>query len=679
MGQSEFFTVDQVLKELQIDRERLTQLIREGEITAYPSEAGKFKFLKSDVLDYKARIMGQDTISVHENDVELLDQIASESEVIPPEPDTIIEDKDLQPLLSMGSDDEIATMVADHEAQAGEEVNPMLELGGTPDEVESLAQEEHAAQVGDEKDFGDEEHLRAPDNFDELPKGKAKDDGTPEDQMLDISDEQLGEQYLAEMQQEIKDENETGELQFEHNEGDQFMETGEVLSESIQHPVRKLPADKEAEDLALYQSESRGPVEVEPIKHETHIQDEVDFNEEQPSPEEGVGVAEAELGEELTVESGSKTKFLIGIAVLLAICLGSGFVLFDPLKLGFTAKPVDMYAVALEKAEIQYDAFGQIQAVQFNLISPNAGTIVNLQPVNQTIAAQQALAMLRQEVPEYQAAQAAKAAAAASLQKTKAPIEALDKFRRTTANRQFLTDLQKAGTDRKKLADVAKKYVRQYAEYNRLAVAATAATKAKTEAAKKLQEADDQLAKFPNPYQEVPVVAMDGGKIVEWKVQENAQVEQASVLAVLEAANTLELKLMIPSTQAPVWEQGQEIILVHQGQPIKLNIKQIQATDTQYQVMGTLATLNVDEKVQFSYAKSEDMLIIPSESVYTEAGASYVFAIQENKLVKQSIQTKPIWNDSTKLAVISGLKVGDQIVKTQDLQLKEGDKVKIKQ
>jgi len=242
-----------------------------------------------------------------------------------------------------------------------------------------------------------------------------------------------------------------------------------------------------------------------------------------------------------------------------------------------------------------------------------------------------------------------------------------------------LTDLQKAGTDRKKLADVAKKYVRQYAEYNRLAVAATAATKAKTEAAKKLQEADDQLAKFPNPYQEVPVVAMDGGKIVEWKVQENAQVEQASVLAVLEAANTLELKLMIPSTQAPVWEQGQEIILVHQGQPIKLNIKQIQATDTQYQVMGTLATLNVDEKVQFSYAKSEDMLIIPSESVYTEAGASYVFAIQENKLVKQSIQTKPIWNDSTKLAVISGLKVGDQIVKTQDLQLKEGDKVKIKQ
>lgn len=70
----EFYSFDEVLKELQVEREELQKLVEDGEIKAY-REGDKIKFLQEEINDFKSSRMDLPTIAVapDKEDIKVLD------------------------------------------------------------------------------------------------------------------------------------------------------------------------------------------------------------------------------------------------------------------------------------------------------------------------------------------------------------------------------------------------------------------------------------------------------------------------------------------------------------------------------------------------------------------------------------------------------------------------------
>lgn len=100
MGQ-EFYSVNDVLKELQIEREELDALVEEGEVEAYREE-GEIKFLKKAIDMFKLRKMDQPTLAVQHSEGN------GQPILIPEEIDDDFMESDVspEPILAMEEDGE---------------------------------------------------------------------------------------------------------------------------------------------------------------------------------------------------------------------------------------------------------------------------------------------------------------------------------------------------------------------------------------------------------------------------------------------------------------------------------------------------------------------------------------------------------------------------------------------
>ncbi len=81
--------------------------------------------------------------------------------------------------------------------------------------------------------------------------------------------------------------------------------------------------------------------------------------------------------------------------------------------------------------------------------------------------------------------------------------------------------------------------------------------------------------------------------------------------------------------------------------------------------------------IRINTEKTENVLTIPVETVFTDAGENYVFVYNaEKKTVVKRAVTLGIGSD-TVYEVLDGIKVGEQIVMNPKTALQDGDKIAV--
>ncbi len=690
MGQPKYYSVEQVLKELQIDHEQLQKLISEGEITPQ-REGNRFKFLESDILQYKAQRMESSNLIANENnDVDIIEQITgNEGEIITADADDIVPTDEVQPLLNLSND------VDEKDAQLEEQFEALLDMG------KDAVQEELPESSEDEKNIlkeMEDERLHAADNpmdfaqLDEQPVEVSEDSieeandknasGVPSDQMLEISDQELDDAYLADLQKEIK-ENDTGELKFENVEGESFMETGEVLSESAKD--RRLPADKDVEELFANEFDGN-----ENFKSQTHIKDEVDLNEEPGNDEDVLGVAKTEFEGAGSEIPGSKTKVLVGV-ILLALLggIGSSFVFWDPLQiLGFSGKPVNVIQASLENINAHAEVIGEVGFLEIPVQAANKGQIQEMAEIDKNLEQGTQLFKILVENLEYNTLVLQKQELEQAPNNLLAAQKAYTSFVAIPTNKNLPTiqkNLQSKDPKIKNATFAAlqkEPYKTLYPKYLELYNAYLAANKAKQEAGPKLKAVNEQL-KTTKQFSEVVITAPENGKVKTWFVRPNSPVTPDTVVATFQSNIQMNVALPIPKEDANNYSVGTTATFLHAGQDLSFIVQKADEIDDLVKIATVIAmtdsqTLSKDTNDQycFAYPKSVSAVVLPKDVIYSEGSNSYILLAREGKVAKQNIQVQPIWKDESKV-LAKGINDKDWIIVTKDPELKEGIRVKV--
>lgn len=701
MAQPEYLSIDQVCKELQITKVDLQRLISDGDI-APVQIGGQMKFSASVVAEYKERKMEQPTITAH--GVESAEPMALEE----------IENPDAA-VFSMGADDnflsetenpktEAVTALEDHPDQGlalGDELGfqPGAELGEEqPSEVEEIPSATEAEPLGElpdeilsDKELTSEEHIHAAENpirsfaqeEVQLIEEAAEQDQlgssvSPEEQQLDISDEALGEAYLAELQKEVQEENETGELKFEVNESDGLLETGEVLSESLSKD-QKLPADRDMETYFADGGEAEGISD----KPQTKIVEELGFGEEAAGEaEDQIGVAHPsqipETQEDTSSSTGGTTKILIlTIVVLFLAGAGASFVLFDVMgMLGFSAKEVELQTFTPQTTFGIAALEGKITNVTNEVMAPADGVIQNLVAQDQTVESQTQIATLVQTNPEYQKLLTEKAAVEQEINNNNAQILALKTFTKTPEYAKLLKGSADLRAKRITQTVFTKTYGAINTQYAQLKRASDAATKAKLSLDAKLKAVNTKLAAIKNPTSQIAITATAAGKLVEWKVADKNKVTANTPIAIIASLDQINIAFVMPVQEAPAWKSGDTIEFQYQNQKLNLPIQQFTTTmqDNSQFAMFLTQHNNIfnDSKAVFQYAKPETAIILPTNLI--ENGM--VWVMSEGKATQQAIATRPIWNRSDAVMVTGVNEL--TIIKSHPEDMKAGDAVKAK-
>lgn len=80
--------------------------------------------------------------------------------------------------------------------------------------------------------------------------------------------------------------------------------------------------------------------------------------------------------------------------------------------------------------------------------------------------------------------------------------------------------------------------------------------------------------------------------------------------------------------------------------------------------------------VRIIQASKSQALTVPNRAILTENDKNYVFLLRDNKVVKTEVQTGLVTEEETE--VLSGLSDGDKVVTSDQSQLKDGQKIRIK-
>ena len=710
MGQQEFYSFNDVLRELQIEREELERMMQEGEVTAF-REGDKIKFRKDDIEDFKASKMSQPTIAVHtekEGDALLIEEIVEEES--PKDFATAEEEAAPQPIFSLGEDD-FEEPKEPPKPKAYEAKNKMLGKG--KEEVkpkEAKAKEETKSKAKEEIKIKAKEETKSK-NKPVSPKNEFKETKS----LLGI--EESASQPLLDFHHKDKDKPvktspdktkpDTEELVFEQESGDDLLETGELLFESKENI---LPRDKEMEELFTDSEMGISPFD----SREQEIQEAWDLAES--SGEEIVSTASAGSASKgvLAIDESKKKKSIKSVGTIAAGVLAFGvltfFIMFSGQQKDAVPVKVKLYQVQETSLLQEKNVRGDLQQVKsFTIVAGGVGKIQNLVASGTIVKRDSAVAYMMQQneaaALEIKQLEQNVAVQQGNLQKIadeKKIVENLyrtnqgyqaarrlaDATKKTDDQKKRDDELQKYSVARQKFADLAKQYEhelnvkdlsKQYSAMKELLAKMEIGQNQKLEA---MKMAIAEKAKEAIP-QKVAIVAPEDGVVKKWEVKEAETIENAD--KVIMVLSQIKAELQVSDNDALDWKPGEVLTLQYESK----NIKGI--LDKRYTDRGTdpvihhLTVLVTDCEIEFqpkgkiflTYQKTyTGMLKIPQMAILKEQQGSFVLAVKEdNKIYKRDIRPEKSENDwvvvSSDGVLAKGNQIIHQIVFPKNKQLKD--------
>lgn len=686
----EYLSKEEVCRILQITPQELDILVSNGEFAHIPVN-GQMKFLKSDIMVYKDRKMNEPTIhapALAESDAEpfVVDDV---NNIEPTEPVTDAAfDLGATFTDNVGNDNEaVATAQLENFAEGiSADDNPGSQYPEMPENIgENVEEIQPSPEAGSElpeeiltdKELTSEEHLHAAENIQHFAEedenaevqlieetaaqqaAQLEQPVVPDDQQLDINDE--GEQYLAELQKEIQEDNETGELKFEVNEGDGMLETGEVLSESlVKDNNQKLPADQEMDNMFHETGEAESLGE----KPQTKIVDTIGFEEEATAgndDDQAVGIAQPPIVPEtqedvpVTTTGGtSTTKMLLLVIVILFLAGAAISIAFFDVSsiLGASTKEVELQTFTKESVQ----GIGSLQANVTNLsndvVASNEGTIQNLSAKDKVVAKGETIANVIQTKtsPEYDKALTAKNAAEQAVQTNTSKITDYATFMKSAEYKAYVQGVALLRAKKITQAVYTKTYGATATKYAALKKNYDVAIKAKSTLEAALKAATTKLASIKLTTTTTPIVAPEDGKLVEWKVAEKNQVVPNAVVAVIESTQKVQVTTKLPMAEIDAWKTGTTVQVLYQNKPVDLVVQRLSAISDSVDVVLEASAdsfANVTNPITLNYAKPEKAVVLPTNCIEN----NMVWIITEGKADQQQITSRPIWGSSDKVIV----------------------------
>lgn len=198
-------------------------------------------------------------------------------------------------------------------------------------------------------------------------------------------------------------------------------------------------------------------------------------------------------------------------------------------------------------------------------------------------------------------------------------------------------------------------------------------------------EEGDVIATFQTPKGTQTIYAETAGEMAQLQGAEGTSATIEKPLAVIVDLDQLKLQLTVTADATSLFELGKKYpVQIGDGTEIDAEITTIGTlpnetglysieakipNDDYKFIPGTVAEMNVPETI------IEDALIVPTEAVTQESGKSFVYIIENNKVIEKDINV--IETKSDKTAIKGDVEKDVQVVTSGQLTLSDGAKVKI--
>ncbi len=618
MGQEVFYSFDEVLRELQVEKDELNRLIEDGEIKAY-SQGGQIKFLKKDVDTLRFSKMEQPTIAVHDREeIEIVDDMEDLEEE-----EEVVEKQNLfsQDWKKRKDDQESASASS---FKGIERTSPLLNLSKEKESLFSFDDQDVTEKEGtDELEF---ENIGGDDLMD---TGEL---------LFDIKDNKLpGDKEV----EELFPEHEDSSIKESHYHDDEItISKGEVEEEE---DIIGVSEDFEEKDFPI--SSNKGQ-----------------------TWKIAGGIAA------LVLAFGSVASLLFP-EILKSLLYGQKEVAVyrvSPKEVWNSYTPKEylkpktqiIYAqesgriVNLAQTETGIEKDQSIASLAFpESIKKEISQLQNEQQTLNTAfeANKAAYKVIQAEDKKY-------------LQENPVIAQYLDFQNRF---RQSPNDLYKQQMERiKKENPVAMKGYGPIFNKKKNLVNELRSQQAR------LKSLPNEIAKKEQEFQKatIAILSPDKGIIKEWKVQENQEIQSGAALCILEYTSAFHAHFSIPKKEALDWKQGDTLSLSQEDQKGDAIISKVEEKDPGYISLEVLledndSKIDQNREVSFTYSQKSSSLVIPQQSLSN----GFVFMIKEGKAFRKNVQTG---NKTENFVVIKeGLSEGDTIVAQYDETLKDGDSI----
>lgn len=666
----EYYSFNDVLRELQIEREQLQRLIEEGDIVAH-RDGKNLKFLKEDIEHLKNTKMDQPTITVQhsDGDVVLIEEIKDEEEKAPqakapkkaelrpptpPAPEAEAEgEPSAEPLFSMTksaamkeqpNERENAPESAEAEIEEGEK--PLLEISGN--------NSQELLTFASEKDKG----ASSPPLLNISPKEK-KTSKTG-------SQEKTYEALKAE----------TEELVFEHESGEDLLDTGELLFESKE---QILPLDKELDELIPDSEAKVSPFDSKVnAQEEKAIEDAWDLAEE--SGEDIVSTNQPLQGRSLAIDESKRRKKTKTVSSLVAGVLAFLVLAIFILKPNPSDENVKIKVLVYQAQEMpihqQYSFYKSLESAKFiTITAPEPGILEGTVPIDKPVrkgtplaylVTRQDTGTLEKELQKQQNLHQETLVQKNIIQEWKDSFYRWQKSKSAQDKRIYDQNAERYGKLRKGFEkEIPKDSKQPVASFiTKLLNVRETEAKNRVDSLKKIIE--NQILS-----NKIPIGAPEDGIVKKWETGPGTEITTSGkALCDFAFTSTMQVQFNIPENKALAWNKGERI-------PLKYGEKEITGIiDKIYQASADIKpiTLTIDVKVEnsenalmpgmpviFAYQKQTQEFVIPRESIIRDAEGIFIFLVKDRKLFKYSVQVEESAGDL--VPIKSSILKGDQVVR----------------
>ncbi|NUM35581.1 MAG: hypothetical protein HUU50_13625 [Candidatus Brocadiae bacterium] len=613
MGQEVFYSFDEVLRELQVEKDELNRLIEEGEIKAY-SQGGQIKFLKKDVDTLRFSKMEQPTIAVHDREeIEIVDDM--EEEEIEKE-DFFAKDwaKNLK--------NESASSL-----KHAERTSPLLNLSKEKENLFSFEDQDITEKEGtDELEF---ENIGGDDLMD---TGEL---------LFDIKDKKLpGDKEVEEL--------------FPEEESDSMEEDIQYHDEEISIPQGEIEEDEEIigmsdgleeKDLAFTSNKSHtwkiaGGVGGLVLAFSAVLA--LLFPEVLRNLISGVKEVPVYRVSSKEIENTYTFKNPMSPKVHAVHAQQSGKIV----KLAQTGSLIE------KESPIAYIAFPQSMKKEIEELQSEKETL------NATFEANKAsYRTLAAEEKKY-------------LQANPVIVQYLDFQKRF---KESPNDLYKQQMERiKKENPTAMKGYGPIFNKKKNLTAELKQQQAKLQdLTSQISQKEQEFQKA-----NLSILSPEKGIIKEWKVQEGQEIEKNALLCNFESDSFFLVCFDIPKKDALAWEKGSKIELCQEDKKWEAIVEKAEEKNAglislEVSFHEEESQKDTAQDVSLVYSQKKSALVIPAQSLSPEG--NFVLLVKENKIQKVSISIEKKLESS--IVIQKGLVEGDSIVEKYDEALKDGDSI----
>lgn len=602
----EYYSFQDVLRELQMEESELKRLVSEGEVNAI-NDGQNVKFAKSEIENIRNNKMDAGTI-----------------------------------------------MVPSGHGESSEEVLLV-------DEVDSgaiSAIEEVGSSVALQAELADESSafVNIDDSGPLLSMEESQDDNQP---ILNISSEMKKPRI-----QNVKED--TEELIFEQSSGEDLLETGELLFDSVN---QVLPRDREEAEL-FTESEMGISDDYDDID-EASVKAAIDFVDS--SDEEIVSTSTPKSNihySSVEMQRRQKVRTMAGVSVgLLTFAVVALFFFFPPTE---TSKNPTVTAHVVEEigSETTYSYTADIKPIRETSITANAnGTVSKVLPAKSLVQKGQTIAVITSSGDP--------------------------------ANKQKYDSLKRRYEGSKRTYERNKKYHRAlnryYKKYIKTPRSKRGALDSKTKKAAKIyhtmldyrRNSKSWLAEMKKLESQMggqqEVKAPANGFVTDVFAKNNSQVSSGDKICLIGEADQVLCSFRIPKGEADKWSKDDEIEVTIDGSPYKAIVENVNEDNStqpitvwlHVRINNAKSQIKLGEHASLKYSKTYEVMAIPRSAVYTDNNKTYVFVIltDKGKVLSRDVQLGEERENG--YVRVSGLYVNDKIVNDNTIKLEDNQDVVI--